>query len=48
MLKIVKSIIIRDYSDSFWSFQPLARMGATMTAIDAVDKNIQIARLHAV
>lgn len=27
--------------------EPLARMGATVTAIDAVDKNIQIARLHA-
>lgn len=28
--------------------QPLARMGATVTAIDAVDKNIKIASIHAV
>lgn len=28
--------------------KPLARMGATVTGIDAVDKNIKIARLHAV
>ena len=28
--------------------QPLARMGATVTGVDAVDKNIKIARLHAV
>lgn len=28
--------------------QPLARMGATVTGIDAVEKNINIARLHAV
>lgn len=28
--------------------QPLARMGATVMGIDAVDKNIKIARLHAV
>ncbi|KAL7185241.1 hypothetical protein ACSBR2_027213 [Camellia fascicularis] len=27
--------------------EPLARMGATVTAIDAVEKNIKIARLHA-
>uniref|UniRef100_A0A7C9E4X4 Ubiquinone biosynthesis O-methyltransferase, mitochondrial n=2 Tax=Opuntia streptacantha TaxID=393608 RepID=A0A7C9E4X4_OPUST len=27
--------------------EPLARMGAVVTGIDAVDKNIQIARLHA-
>ncbi|KAF9589173.1 hypothetical protein IFM89_019489 [Coptis chinensis] len=27
--------------------EPLARMGATVTGIDAVDKNIKIARLHA-
>ncbi|PAN25762.1 hypothetical protein PAHAL_4G324300 [Panicum hallii] len=27
--------------------EPLARMGATVTAIDAVDKNIKIARIHA-
>ncbi|KAL5654922.1 hypothetical protein ACJX0J_034241, partial [Zea mays] len=26
---------------------PLARMGATVTAIDAVDKNIKIASIHA-
>lgn len=29
-------------------WQPLARMGATVTGIDAVDKNIKIARVHAV
>jgi 2-polyprenyl-3-methyl-5-hydroxy-6-metoxy-1,4-benzoquinol methylase len=29
-------------------WQPLARMGATVTAIDAVDKNIKIASIHAV
>lgn len=29
-------------------FQPLARMGASVTGVDAVDKNIKIARLHAV
>lgn len=28
--------------------QPLARMGATVTGIDALEKNINIARLHAV
>ena len=28
--------------------QPLARMGATVTGVDAVEKNINIARLHAV
>lgn len=28
--------------------QPLARMGATVTGVDAVEKNIKIARLHAV
>ncbi|KAF2565531.1 hypothetical protein F2Q68_00024793 [Brassica cretica] len=28
--------------------EPLARMGATVTGIDAVDKNVKIARLHAV
>uniref|UniRef100_A0A0E0DX29 Ubiquinone biosynthesis O-methyltransferase, mitochondrial n=1 Tax=Oryza meridionalis TaxID=40149 RepID=A0A0E0DX29_9ORYZ len=28
--------------------EPLARMGATVTGIDAVDKNIKIARVHAV
>ena len=28
--------------------KPLARMGATVTGIDAVDKNVKIARLHAV
>lgn len=28
--------------------QPLARMGASVTGVDAVDKNIKIARLHAV
>ncbi|CAN8247546.1 unnamed protein product [Cochlearia groenlandica] len=27
--------------------EPLARMGATVTGIDAVDKNVKIARLHA-
>ncbi|KAK4847037.1 hypothetical protein QYF36_024619 [Acer negundo] len=27
--------------------EPLARMGATVTGVDAVDKNIKIARLHA-
>ncbi|KAH1122762.1 hypothetical protein J1N35_005922 [Gossypium stocksii] len=27
--------------------EPLARMGATVTGIDAVEKNIKIARLHA-
>uniref|UniRef100_A0A0A9CXE0 Methyltransferase type 11 domain-containing protein n=1 Tax=Arundo donax TaxID=35708 RepID=A0A0A9CXE0_ARUDO len=27
--------------------EPLARMGATVTAIDAVDKNIKIASIHA-
>lgn len=27
--------------------EPLARMGATVTGIDAVDKNIKIARVHA-
>lgn len=29
-------------------WQPLARLGATVTAIDAVDKNIKIASIHAV
>lgn len=29
-------------------WQPLARMGATVTGIDAVDKNIKIAHIHAV
>jgi hypothetical protein len=29
-------------------WQPLARMGATVTATDAVDKNIKIASVHAV
>ena len=33
---------------SFACFQPLARMGATVTGVDAVEKNIKIARLHAV
>ncbi|XP_048327481.1 ubiquinone biosynthesis O-methyltransferase, mitochondrial isoform X1 [Ziziphus jujuba] len=28
--------------------EPLARMGATVTGVDAVEKNIKIARLHAV
>ncbi|CDY47112.1 BnaC04g13690D [Brassica napus] len=28
--------------------EPLARMGATVTGIDAVEKNVKIARLHAV
>ncbi|CAK9140721.1 unnamed protein product [Ilex paraguariensis] len=28
--------------------EPLARMGATVTGIDAVEKNTKIARLHAV
>lgn len=28
--------------------QPLARMGAAVTGIDAVEKNIKIASLHAV
>jgi len=28
--------------------QPLARMGATVTGIDAVEKNIKIASIHAV
>jgi polyprenyldihydroxybenzoate methyltransferase/3-demethylubiquinol 3-O-methyltransferase len=28
--------------------EPLARMGATVTGVDAVDKNVKIARLHAV
>jgi len=28
--------------------QPLARMGAMVTGVDAVDQNIKIARLHAV
>lgn len=32
----------------FLSLKPLARMGATVTGIDAVDKNVKIARLHAV
>uniref|UniRef100_A0A1J3IDP0 Ubiquinone biosynthesis O-methyltransferase, mitochondrial n=1 Tax=Noccaea caerulescens TaxID=107243 RepID=A0A1J3IDP0_NOCCA len=27
--------------------EPLARMGATVTGVDAVDKNVKIARLHA-
>uniref|UniRef100_A0A0D3BTC6 Methyltransferase type 11 domain-containing protein n=1 Tax=Brassica oleracea var. oleracea TaxID=109376 RepID=A0A0D3BTC6_BRAOL len=27
--------------------EPLARMGATVTGIDAVNKNVKIARLHA-
>lgn len=31
-----------------FDFQPLARMGATVTGIDAVEKNITIARLHSV
>lgn len=29
-------------------FQPLARMGASVTGVDAVEKNIKIAQLHAV
>lgn len=32
----------------FFSLKPLARMGATVTGVDAVDKNVKIARLHAV
>lgn len=28
--------------------QPLARMGATVTGVDALETNIKIARLHAV
>lgn len=28
--------------------QPLARLGATVTGVDAVEKNIKIAQLHAV
>ncbi|KAG2308644.1 hypothetical protein Bca52824_028392 [Brassica carinata] len=28
-------------------YEPLARMGATVTGIDAVDKNVKISRLHA-
>ncbi|CBI33016.3 unnamed protein product, partial [Vitis vinifera] len=28
--------------------EPLARMGATVTGVDAVEKNIKIARLHSV
>lgn len=32
----------------FFCLKPLARMGATVTGVDAVDKNIKIARLHAV
>jgi hypothetical protein len=32
----------------FLSLKPLARMGATVTGVDAVDKNVKIARLHAV
>lgn len=32
----------------FIIFQPLARMGASVTGIDAVEKNIKIAQLHAV
>lgn len=32
----------------FIIFQPLARMGASVTGVDAVEKNIKIARLHAV
>ena len=43
---IWKRIIKYFYLDSGW--QPLARMGATVTAIDAVDKNIKIASIHAV
>ncbi|KAI9083974.1 hypothetical protein K1719_033970 [Acacia pycnantha] len=27
--------------------QPLAQMGATVTRVDAIEKNIKIARLHA-
>ncbi|KHG11693.1 Hexaprenyldihydroxybenzoate methyltransferase, mitochondrial -like protein [Gossypium arboreum] len=36
----IEGVIRKDYS-------PLARMGATVTGIDAVEKNIKIARLHA-
>ena len=32
----------------FIIFQPLARMGASVTGVDAVEKNIKIAQLHAV
>lgn len=32
----------------FIVLQPLARMGASVTGIDAVDKNIKIAQVHAV